>query len=216
MSKFQKLDILFAVYFFAIIASELMGVKTFPLVSFSWLHLNASVAVLLLPFVFSINDIVAEVYGKERAKSLLRSGLVAVFFVFVFSAIATLLPPSTRFVPKEAAYDAIFSSSLRFAAASLVAFAVANITDVLIFTKIRQRLGKKALWLRNNASNFVAQLLDTIIFISVAFYAFDHSISSNASFLISLIIPYWLLKCGMSIIETPLVYAGVRWLKSSK
>ncbi len=215
MSKFQKLDILFAIYFFAIIASELMGVKTFPIANVSWLHLNASVAILLLPLVFSINDIVFEVFGKDRARSLIRAGMVSVAMVFLFSAIATLLPASTRFAPKESAYDLIFSSSLRFAGASLIAFAIANICDVLIFAKIRERLGKKALWFRNNISNFGAQLLDTIIFISLAFYAFDHSLSSNVSFLVSLIVPYWLLKCCMSIIETPLVYAGVRWLKSS-
>lgn len=213
MSKFQKLDILFAMYFFAIIASELMGVKTFPIANFSWLHLNASVAILLLPLVFSINDIVIEVYGKERARSLVRAGMVSVFLVFVFSAIATLLPPSTRFAPKEPAYDLIFSSSLRFAGASLVAFGVAAMTDVLVFAKIRERLGAKALWFRNNASNFIAQLLDTIVFITLAFYAFDKPLGNNVSFLISLIIPYWLLKCCMSVIETPFVYAGVRWLK---
>jgi hypothetical protein len=52
MSKHQKLDLLVAVYFFCIVASELMGAKTFPLTHFSWLHLNASVAILLVPVVF--------------------------------------------------------------------------------------------------------------------------------------------------------------------
>jgi hypothetical protein len=213
MSKFQKLDILFAFYFFSIVASELMGVKTFPIASFSWLHLNASVAVLLLPLVFSINDIVFEVYGKERARSLLRAGMVSVALVFVFSAIATVLPPSARFQSKEAAFDLIFTSSLRFAAASLVAFAIANVTDILIFAKIRERLGRKALWFRNNISNFSAQLVDTVIFITLAFYAFDQPLNLNAQFLVGLIIPYWLLKCFMSVIETPFVYLGVKWLK---
>ena len=47
----------------------------------------------------------------------------------------------------------------------------------------------------------------------LAFYALDKGLGNNVSFLFSLILPYWLLKCTMSIIETPLVYAGVRWLK---
>lgn len=210
----QKLDLLIAIYMFCIVASELMGTKTFRLFNFSWLHLNASVAILLFPIVFSINDIVTEVYGKERARSFVRSGIVVVALTFVFAAIATVLPPSLRFSGTEAAYDKIFVSSLRISAASLIAFTIAELTDVFIFTKIRQRLGKKALWLRNNASNFAAQFFDTVLFISLAFYSFAQPFGSNVKFLIGLIIPYWLLKCSMSVIETPFVYAGVRWLKS--
>jgi uncharacterized PurR-regulated membrane protein YhhQ (DUF165 family) len=48
---------------------------------------------------------------------------------------------------------------------------------------------------------------------TLAFYALDKTPADNWTFLISLIIPYWLLKCSMSVIETPFVYLGVRWLK---
>lgn len=47
----------------------------------------------------------------------------------------------------------------------------------------------------------------------LAFYAFDKPFISNVNFLASLILPYWLLKCLMSVIETPFVYLGVNWLK---
>ncbi len=214
MKSISKIDLLFAVYIFCIVATELMGIKTFRLFNFNWLHLNASVAIFLFPIVFSINDIVIEVFGKERARSMARSGLVVVGMVFGFAALATALPPSTRFSISEPAYDKIFVSSMRIAAASLIAYTIAQLTDILVFTRIREKLGKKALWFRNNISNFVAQLFDTIIFISLAFYSLNTSFGVNAKFLIGLIIPYWLLKCSMSVIETPLVYLGVKWLKA--
>jgi queuosine precursor transporter len=72
----------------------------------------------------------------------------------------------------------------------------------------------KSLWLRNNISNIISQFFDTGIFYIFAFYAIDKSITNNLLFLVGLIIPYWFLKCSMSIIETPLVYAGVKWLKN--
>lgn len=214
MFKLNKIDLLVSVYIFCIVASELMGMKTFPLTNFSWLHLNASVAILLLPLVFGINDVIAEVHGKDRARSLVRSGIFVVFLTFIFAAVATALPPSARFRPSEFAYDEVFISSLRISAASLTAFTIAEITDVFVFLKLRQRQGKKALWLRTNVSNFVAQFLDTTIFISLAFYGFGRPLGDNVSFLVSLILPYWLLKCFMSVIETPFVYAGVKWLKA--
>lgn len=193
-----------------------MGAKTFPLFSIGNLKLNASVAIFVLPLIFTINDVITEVYGKERTRSVIRSGLFIIFLIFAFSIFATSLPPSTRFIASEKAYDAIFGLSARIAAASLIAFTLAEFMDVFIFAKIRERLGKKALWLRNNASNFVSQFIDTSVFMFLAFYAFDKSFNSNLIFLIGLILPYWLLKCSMSIIETPLVYLGVNWLKKDK
>lgn len=216
MKTVHKLDFLFAIYIFCIVATELMGVKTFPLVHFSWLHLNASVAIFLFPIVFSINDVVVEVFGKERARNIMRTGLLIVFLTFVFSALATALPPSTRFSKTELSYDKIFISSMRISAASLTAFAISQFTDIFVFVKIRERMGKSALWLRNNVSNFIAEFMDTVIFITLAFYAVSKPLSGNVSFLMSLIIPYWLLKCFMSVIETPFVYAGVKWFKNGK
>ena len=51
---------------------------------------------------------------------------------------------------------------------------------------------------------------------TLAFYSFSQGLGANTSFLMSLIIPYWLLKCSLSVIETPLVYIGVKWLKNEK
>lgn len=190
-----------------------MGAKTFPLLTLGNLKLNASVAIFVLPLIFTINDVVTEVYGKERTKSIIRSGLIVIFLILLFSLLATNLPPSARFIKSEKAYDAIFDLSARIAAASLIAFAIAEFVDVFIFVKIRKKLGNKSLWLRNNVSNFVSQFSDTAIFMVLAFYSFDKGFGNNISFLFSLIVPYWLLKCFMSVIETPLVYLGVRWLR---
>ena len=107
----------------------------------------------------------------------------------------------------------VFGLSIRFSIASLTAFAIAEFLDVLVYSKIRQKFGKGKLWLRNNMSNFISQLIDTSTFMILAFYALDKSFGVNMSFILGLIIPYWLLKCSMSIIETPFVYLGVKWLK---
>lgn len=216
MAKIEKFDLLIAIYIACIALAELMGGKTFPLFSVFGYQLNASVAIFVLPLIFTINDVITEVYGKERTRSVIRSGLVVILLILLFSILATHLPPSTRFQNTETAYDTIFGLSARIAAASLTAFTIAEFIDVLIFVKVREKLGQKALWLRNNVSNFISQFIDTAIFMFLAFYAFDKSFNANLPFLLSLIVPYWLLKCSMSIIETPLVYLGVKWLKNKE
>lgn len=213
MFNIHKMDLLVGVYIFGIIVSELMGAKTFPLVTIGTYTLNASVAIFLLPLLFTINDVVIEVYGAERARSIVRTGLTMIVLLMLFILLSISLPPSGRFMESEAAYDSVFGKSLRITIASLTAFAVADFLDIAIFSRIRKKMGKSKLWLRNNASNFIAQFIDTALFMTLAFYSLDRGFDENVSFLFSLILPYWLLKCSMSVIETPLVYIGVNWLK---
>jgi len=209
----QKLDFLIALYVFCTIVSELMGTKTFPILSIGAFNLNASTAIFVLPIIYSINDIITEVFGPERTRSIIRSSIVMVFLLSLISLFFTSLPPSTRYLKSEPAYDLIFKQTARISIASLLAFAISDMLDLAIFVRIRKSLGKKALWLRNNVSNIISLFIDTVVFMVLAFYAFDKPFVENYNFLISIILPYWFMKCFMSVIETPFVYLGVRWFK---
>lgn len=202
----KKIDLLLSLYIASIVVSELLGSKTFTLFG-----INASVAIFTFPLTFSINDIVTEVFGKERAVSFVKSGFVVLVFLFLFNILALVLPPSARFAATNGAYTLVFAKSLRIVVASLVAFWLSERLDVFLFVKIRQKLGRSKLWLRNNLSNFISQLFDTTLFMFLAFYAPGHF-----WFVVSLMLPYWVLKCSFSVIETPLTYLGVRWLKKDE
>src|SRR5260221_4118937 len=214
MLNVQKFDFLAAFYITCVMISELMGSKTFPIATIGSFHLNATVVIFILPFIYTANDIIVEVFGKKRAQSIVRSSLFMIVFLLLFPLLATNLPASKRFAPTEPAYATIFGISARFSAASLIAFAISEFSDIFIFAKLREKLGKKNLWFRTNVSNFVSEFLDTAIFITLVFYALDASFISNFSFIAGIALPYWLLRCFMSVIETPLVYWGVRWLKT--
>lgn len=213
MFKIEKFDLLLSIYILCIAIAELMGGKVFSIVQIGNFRLGASVAIFVIPVIFSINDIIAEVYGKERARSIVRIGIFMVFLIFLFSALAIILPASKRSPIPEAAYDTVFGKSLRISAASLISFALAELLDVFVFIRIKKAFGKSKLWLRNNLSNFISQFVDTVVFMFLAFYAFNRPFDDNFGFLLGIIIPYWLLKCALSVIETPFVYAGVKWLK---
>lgn len=213
--KIEKMDLLVSIYIFCVAVSELMGTKTFPVFDWGWVHLNATVAVFVIPLIYTINDAITEVYGKERARSIVRSSLVVILLILLYSVLATSLPPSGRFKSTEPAYDAIFGFSIRVSAASLIAFVVSDFLDIYIFVWLRQKLGKSRLWLRNNVSNFASEFIDSATFLTLAFYALDQSFGSNMNFIIGLLIPYWVLRCLLSILETPLVYLGVGWLRGN-
>ncbi len=209
-------DLVVALYIFGIMAAELMGAKTFVIGQFGEYTLRASVAIFLMPLLFTLTDVVTEVRGRERARSLVLSGLAVITLLVFYAMLATALPPSARSVGNEAAYDSVFHNSIRMSVASLIAFASSAFLDIAIFAKLRERMHKRALWVRNNVSNIISMFVDSLVFLTVAFYALNHSVSSNISFIFSLLIPYWLLKCLMSALATPLVYAGVRFLRQDK
>ena len=209
----HKFDLVMSLYIFGVLTAELLGAKTVTVVHVGSLQVSASVAIIVMPLLFTLTDVVVEVLGKHRARSMVWCGLVCAVLLAAYSTLATHLPPSPRFAPSETAYDAVFGASARIALASLVAFGVSELLDVAVFAKLREHLHDRALWFRNNVSNFAAQLADSVVFVTLAFYSFSHSPASNAGFLLGLILPYWLLRCGLSVLETPFVYAGVAWLR---
>lgn len=214
--QIEKMDLLLSIYIFCIVVTELMGGKTTPLPILFGLRLHASVAIFLVPIVYGINGAVIEVFGFKRARSIVRSGIAMICGIFLFSLLAVALPPSFLFEANEKAYDTIFGLSARIAGASLTAFIVAELVDIFVFTKLKQRMGKKALWFRNGVANVLSEFFDTTVFLTLAFYALNKPFGVNLFFLISLIIPYWILKCLMAFVETPLVYIFVSWLNKNK
>ncbi len=209
-----KSDVLVGLYVFCIITAELMGSKSFPLFKIFNFNLTGSVGMLLIPWIFSINDIFTEVFGFKRTKNLAKISILVVFLLIILAAFAVALPPSARYTSSNEAYKIIFSQSIRISIASLVAIAISNFADIKVFWKLKQKLSKQGLWLRNNLSNILATLLDTVVFMTLAFYDPNHTFSNNFHFLVGLITPYWLLKVSMSVISTPFVYIGVKWLKN--
>lgn len=214
--KIRKFDLLVGLYVFGIMVAELMGAKTFPVATIGNFHLTASVAIFVMPLLFTAVDAVVEVYGKERARSIVRAGLVIVLLQVLTAFFFTHLPASSHFEYEASAYSMVFGTTIRFGLASVLAFAASELLDVAVFSKLRQRMHGRSLWVRNNATNFLSQFVDSVVWTTLAFYSFGQSFGSNFSFLAGIIIPYYLVRCAMSIAETPLVYLGVRWLRPSK
>lgn len=203
-------------YVFAIVTAELMGAKTFHIATIGGFHLNGGVAIFLMPVLFTLTDVMVEVYGKARAHSMVFTGLLAVSLLVLYTVLATSLPPSGRFAPMEPAYDTVFHASVRISLASLAAFLASALLDIAIFSRLRRIMHTRALWLRNNVSNFISELVDSTVLLTLAFYSFQRTPLDNLDFLVGIILPYWLLKCAMSVLTTPLVYAGVGWLRRSR
>ena len=154
----------------SIVAANLMGTKVIPFFTIGNLEFTGSVGILLFPLSFLVTDIMTEIWGGRAIRSLIGATISVLFLVLGVTALATVLPPAERFVAANDAYVSIFSSSLRITAASIVAFALSQSHDVWAFEWWKRLTGGRFLWLRNNLSTMVSQLIDTVVFMLIAFW----------------------------------------------
>lgn len=201
-SALRKLLIALSIYITSLVAANTLGLKVMPFLFDS--HL--SVGVFMFPVVFLMTDMVGEVYGKKVAKFFVLAGIVSTVLWIGYSLISLMVPWSGEHFA-QGSYETIFGVSLRIAIASIIAFAVAEYQDVISFFFFK-KMFKGGFWLRSTLSNLWSQLLDTVLFMLIAFLGVY-----PLPVLFSLIITWWLFKVAMGFVYTPLAYWGIKLLK---
>ena len=204
--------ILASIFTGAMVAANLMGTKIIPIFTIGGFQFTASVGILLFPLTFLVTDIVVEVYGPRATRAIVTGTLIILGIVLAVTALATVIPPASRFAAQNEAYNSIFQSSLRIMLASIVAFTLSQYHDVWAFHFWKQQTQGRFLWLRNNASTIVSQLIDTVIFMLIAFWGTNEHFTLGFV-LGSMVPPYYLIKVLAAFIDTPLVYLGVSLLR---
>ncbi|MFH1317283.1 MAG: queuosine precursor transporter [Candidatus Woesearchaeota archaeon] len=200
-----KTDLLLGLFVGSLILANVLGTKITTLFG-----VRVSVGIFFIPVLFLVTDIICEVHGKKKAKAFVYIALFVMIITLVMTYFSIILPPNATWGNQEA-FAIIFNSSLRISFASIIAFIFSQFHDVWAFHYWKKLTKGKYLWLRNNASTIVSQLIDTTIFMFIAFYNINPGF--DAGFIISLIIPYWLLKIGFALADTPFVYLGTMWLR---
>ncbi len=203
-----KLMVLLSMFVGLLIGMNLLGGKIVSL-----LGVSVSVSIFMVPLTFLITDIVAEVYGRKTVQWFIYGGVITLLMTLVYVAIFVYLEPHARFANLNGAYVSTFSISTRIIVASIIALVVSQLHDIYAFEYWKKKTNGKMLWLRNNLSTVVSQMLDTLIFMFIAFYQIAPKFT--AGFIISLAVPYYLFKVAFALLDTPFVYAGVRWLRKA-
>jgi uncharacterized integral membrane protein (TIGR00697 family) len=163
--------------------------------------LAASATVFSYMGTFVILDAISELFGKKFSIIAINVGLTALVVSVLFFQLSIASAPAPFWKGQEG-YVATLGSSWRILLGGWTAYMVSQRIDLWSFFKIRNITGGKyGLWSRALGSTVIGQLIDTIIFITIAFYG---------SFpLMPAIIGQYLLKLILAVITTPLVYMVV-------
>ncbi len=206
-TSLKKLIVALALYLTSLFAANTLGLKIMPFLFGS--HL--SVAIFSFPVIFLMNDVIGEVFGKQIAKLFVLAGFGSTALFIGYSFLSLALPWSSEGAWVMTGYDQVFGLSVRIAVASLVAFLIAQYQDVLSFFFFRDKMRIRAFWLRSFLSNVWSQLLDTVIFMLIAFAGVY-----NVRTLVSIILTWWLYKVAMGFVYTPLSYVGISLLRDRR
>jgi uncharacterized integral membrane protein (TIGR00697 family) len=163
--------------------------------------------VLAYSITFLCTDTISEVWGQKRAQEAVLGGFVALVVVLGLVRLS-LIWPAAPFWKGAEAYGSILGSTSRIIIASFVAYLVSQYHDVWAFHLLRRITHQKHLWLRNNLSTAVSQLLDSVIFIGIAFY--------GVMPIWPLILGQWVVKMAIALLDTPVVYLLVGLLDPNR
>lgn len=203
MSEFQeKLYLVFAGIFIAsLVACNLIFQKFFTW-NFLGLNFELSVGIIAYPVTFLITDLISELFGRKRANQVVISGFFASVFTTILIVVAMNSTAASWSPVDSLTFNKVFGLSASAFLASMVAYLVAQFIDVRLFHFWKRITRGKYLWIRNNASTIVSQLVDTSLVLLILCFA--GAISWDR--FTDLLFMGWLFKALVALIDTPIIY----------
>lgn len=177
----------------ATLVSNIQTVKTVELFG-----LETSLGTILYGSTFLATDILNYKYGLKESRKTIIYGFLSMIMMTIFMVICLLYQPSINDFAQES-LSTIFSINIRITIASLVGFGVSQFIDTFLFHKLQKKYNK--LWLSNNASTMICQVIDTIIFTLITFVG---TMSFNA--IIEIMISMYIFKFMVALLDTPFMY----------
>lgn len=164
---------------------------------------------LCYPFVSMITDTINEMWGDKVAKQAVIGGFICQFISMAFIVIAGFTPAVAP--EMQDAYMMTLGQSWIFVVASLAAYLVSSFTDIFVFGAIRKAQEAKGVTegkgrsIRAYISTIIGQLIDSTIFVGIAFgLGFGWIWNGQLGAMMNMILAQWLIKTILSYIGIPM------------
>jgi uncharacterized integral membrane protein (TIGR00697 family) len=167
-------------------------------------------AIIIFPISYIFGDVLTEVYGYRQARRVIWLGFFCNLITVVAIWIGEVLP-SASFWDGQAAYERILGYTPRLLVASFIAYLVGEFSNSFMMAKMKIATNGRWLWTRTIGSTLVGEGLDSLIFITIAFWGIVPMTQ-----LASTIVTQWLVKSAYEAAVTPLTYGAVNFLKKEE
>lgn len=164
--------------------------------------LTTTAGAVLYASTFLCTDILSERYGKkEAAKAVWLGVFVNVLWIIGTQATLWLTPSASDYI--QPSLEVVFGMVPRISVASLISYIISQRLDVFLYHMIWNKTGSgsKGLWLRNNGSTLVSQLVDSVLFVTIAFVG-----TQPANVFFQIMLTTYLFKAIVALCDTPFAY----------
>jgi hypothetical protein len=191
----------------AILLSNLQGPKLTII-----LGMQTSLGVIFYSSIFFATDLLSEKYGRAEANRAVIIGFAVSVIIVLMLSLALLFQPSTQPEVAEfsadihAAFQSILDFTPRFVFGSLFAYLISQSFDVWFFHEIKKRTHGRHLWLRNNLSTMVSQIIDTLLY---AFIVWWGVVDLQTAMQLGLV--KYGFKLAIAVFDTPFIYWARSW-----
>jgi queuosine precursor transporter len=201
--------ILASLFITSLVTSNLIFQKFFTWSPFGLFTFEISVGIIAYPITFLVTDVISEIYGRTRANRVVLAGVFASAFALLIIIVSTEAEATTWSPISNLEFKKVFGFTYIAVAASLAAYLIAQLIDVQLFHFWKRKTKGKHLWLRNNASTFTSQFVDTFVIITLL--SIFEVIEWEFYFL--LIINGFLFKVLFALFDTPIAYLLVYYIR---
>lgn len=201
----QKYGVEYAISLVAVLA-VLANIFATKIVVFGPLTVPAGVIVFSL--IFFITDLISEKWGIKKARKAVWAGFLA-NLIFIITLYLVIFWPAAEYAQEFAdKFSQVLGLTPRIIIASFIAYLISQHHDIWFFAWLKKRTNGKHLWLRNNLSTIISQLIDSVIFIIIAFYGIFP--------IMPLILGQWIVKILIALLDTPFLYGALFLLRKIK
>lgn len=174
--------------------------------------MSIPVGLIAYPFTFLATDMISELFGRKKAQMVVWIGFFLNLYMLLLMTAAHWFPNSYGVSGGLELFDGVYEFLVANTLSSMVAYLVAQSIDVRLFHFWKRITRGKYLWIRNNGSTMVSQLVDSTAILTILYLSgnLGENITTIGA-LIILIFNSYLFKFFFALFDTPLIYAGV-WL----
>lgn len=200
---FQAINAAFSVI---LVLSNIISAK---MVILPYAGFSIPAGLITYPLTFLLSDLVSEIFGPAKARLMVYTALGMSLVSFCIIEGVLLLPAEID----DQAFQAVLGLSGLRIFSSLTAYVLAQLADIQLYALIKKWTGPKALWLRNNGSTCISQLIDTVAIDMIFLYG---GLNMEMKDVLPIMVFSFAYKAFFSFSTTPIFYFCVYLIQKDR